>query len=100
MSLQLQISTNPQVESLIQSYPEIARDRLMHLRNLIFESAAEIEGLHHLEETLKWGEPSYITKKAAPLEWTGKLKRPINMHYTLAARPSWFLLLSKYSIQV
>lgn len=34
----------------------------MFLRELIFETAAETEGIGELEETLKWGQPSYLTK--------------------------------------
>lgn len=33
----------------------------MFLRRLIFETAATTEGVGELEETLKWGEPSYLT---------------------------------------
>lgn len=35
----------------------------MFLRQLIFETAAVTEGVGELEETLKWGEPSYLTSK-------------------------------------
>lgn len=35
----------------------------MFLRQLIFETAAATEGVGELEETLKWGEPSYLTPK-------------------------------------
>ena len=31
------------------------------LRQLIFDVAAETEGVGELEETLKWGQPSYVT---------------------------------------
>ncbi len=34
----------------------------MFLRELIFETAVETEGVGELEETLKWGQPSYLTK--------------------------------------
>ncbi|NNE25429.1 MAG: DUF1801 domain-containing protein [Saprospiraceae bacterium] len=71
-----QISTNPQVVALIESYPSKASSRLMKLRNLIFETASDIDGLDHLEETLKWGEPSYITKKGSTLRMDWKSKNP------------------------
>ena len=40
--------------------PAVAR-RLKRLRALIFETAAATDGVGAIEETLKWGEPSYLT---------------------------------------
>jgi len=39
------------------------RDRLLDLRKLIFEVVEETDGVGELEETLKWGEPSYVTSE-------------------------------------
>lgn len=36
----------------------------MRLRQLIFETAAEMDRVGPLEETLKWGQPSYLTSKS------------------------------------
>ncbi len=36
----------------------------MLLRQLIFDTAAATEGVGKLEETLKWGEPSYLTMES------------------------------------
>jgi hypothetical protein len=54
---------NPQVAAVFNNYPENMRKKLMFLRQLIFETAAATEGVGELEETLKWGEPSYLTPK-------------------------------------
>ena len=35
----------------------------MKIRSLIFEVARETEGIGELEETLKWGQPSYLPQK-------------------------------------
>jgi hypothetical protein len=35
----------------------------MQLRMHILDAASETEGVGELEETLKWGQPSYLTKK-------------------------------------
>ena len=35
----------------------------MELRQLIFQVASKTQGVGELEETLKWGQPSYITRK-------------------------------------
>lgn len=37
------------------------RIQLLHIRRLIFEVAEEIPGVGPLTETLKWGEPAYLT---------------------------------------
>ena len=54
---------NPEVASVFDSYPKKIREKLMFLRQLIFETAAATEEVGELEETLKWGEPSYLTPK-------------------------------------
>jgi Domain of unknown function (DU1801) len=38
--------------------------KLMTLRQLIFDVAANIENVGELEETLKWGEPAYLTSQS------------------------------------
>ena len=43
--------------------PEALRDRLCRVRDLI-RAAAEAEGIGDLEETLKWGEPAFLPKRA------------------------------------
>ena len=54
---------SPQVAAVFNNYPENMRKKLMFLRQLIFDTAAATEGVGELEETLKWGEPSYLTPK-------------------------------------
>lgn len=49
------------VSQVLQSYPPAARKRITALRKTILEVAKSIEGVGLLEETLKWGEPSYLT---------------------------------------
>ena len=44
------------------AFPERVRARLLEARDLIFEIAAGIEGVGPLTETLKWGEPAYLTE--------------------------------------
>ena len=43
------------------SYPPGIRRKLLALRKAIFNTAARIEGVGAIEETLKWGEPAYVT---------------------------------------
>lgn len=55
--------TNPpaDVAATFASYPPDIRKRLFKLRELIFDVAARTPGVGALEESLKWGEPAYIT---------------------------------------
>jgi hypothetical protein len=52
---------DPAVAAVFEAYPPQVKARLLRLRALIFETAAETEGVGALEETLKWGQPSYLT---------------------------------------
>lgn len=54
---------NPDVAAVFESYPFEIRSKLLFLRQLILETAADTEGVGEIEETLKWGEPSYLTPK-------------------------------------
>lgn len=51
------------VAALFKSYPTGVRTRLMALRELVFDVAAKTEGVGGLTETLKWGQPSYLTEE-------------------------------------
>ena len=49
------------VAAVFKAYPANLRRRLMSLRELVFETAARTDGVGALSETLKWGQPSYLT---------------------------------------
>ena len=51
----------PEVAAVFASYPVAIRTELLAIRQLIFETAAAIDGVGPLAETLKWGEPAYLT---------------------------------------
>ncbi len=53
--------SNPDVADKFNTYPEIIRDRLLFLRQLILDTASLTKEVGEIEETLKWGEPSYLT---------------------------------------
>lgn len=54
---------NFEVENTFNSYPLNFRKKLLFLRQLIFDTAQKINCVGSLEETLKWGEPSYLTSQ-------------------------------------
>jgi Domain of unknown function (DU1801) len=51
----------PEVAAVFDAYPARVRKKMLALRELIFQVAADTEGVGLLEETLKWGEPAYLT---------------------------------------
>ena len=52
------------VAAVFRAYPAALRARLMSLRETMFEVAAATPGVGGLTETLKWGQPSYLTEEA------------------------------------
>jgi len=72
----LKINQNPAVEPKFESYPKEIRPKLEYLRNLIIETAKETESIEEIEETLKWGEPSYLVKKGSTIRIDWKPKKP------------------------
>ena len=70
---------NKAVKDRFDEYPDNARVRLEQLRNLVFQVASELE-LGEVDETLKWGEPSYSVKTGSPLRMDWKLKSPNNYY--------------------
>ena len=53
--------TDAAVKAVFDGYPEPIRSKLMALRSMIFETARRTDGVGDIEETLKWGQPSYLT---------------------------------------
>jgi hypothetical protein len=48
------------VAAVFESYPPKIRRKLLGLRRLVLETAKS-KGVGEVEETLKWGEPAYLT---------------------------------------
>jgi len=72
----LQINTSLNVNPVFDSYPKPVLNKMRHLRKLILETANEIEDIQQIEETLKWGEPSYLVKKGSTIRIDWKQKSP------------------------
>jgi hypothetical protein len=51
------------VASVFKAYPPGNRATLMALRELVFDTADKTAGVGRLTETLKWGQPSYLTEE-------------------------------------
>ena len=72
----MELKTSPEVQSVFDKYPEFVRGQMLELREIILTTAAQIEGITTLEETLKWGEPSYLAKGGSTLRMDWKAKNP------------------------
>ncbi len=53
--------TDEAVLQAFLAFPPNIQSKIMALRDLIFATAANTEGVGAIEETLKWGEPAYLT---------------------------------------
>lgn len=51
-----------EVSRAFDAFPAPLRKRLLWVRELIFATAAAHEDIGRLTETLKWGEPAYLTE--------------------------------------
>jgi len=51
------------IQAIFEQYPIPVREKLKALRTMIYDVADKIDGVGQLEETLKWGQPSYLTSE-------------------------------------
>ena len=81
---------NPDVTRVFDGYPDAMRVKMMRLRQLVLDTVSETEGVNSLEETLKWGEPSYLTKGGSTvrIELERKVRRT-DTRYTSSATLRW-----------
>ena len=72
----MKITTNKEVAAVFNAYPGFVKAKMLELRALILEAAGELEEVLNIEETLKWGEPSYLTKFGSTVRIDWKPKKP------------------------
>lgn len=84
----LKITTDPAFEAKMANYPDFVRDKLQLLRDLVLETAKEIPEIENIEETLKWGEPSFVTKNGSTLriDWKSKTPNQYQMYFKCTSR--------------
>lgn len=56
--------SNTAVAHIFNTYPPAIRSKLLALRALVLTTAASTAGVGEIEETLKWGEPAYLTTQS------------------------------------
>ena len=74
------------VKDKFSLFTEEARIKLMEIRSAIFELADE-EGIGEITETLKWGEPSYLSEYGSTvrLGWHSKHPNHISVYFNCHA---------------
>ena len=72
----MEIKQNPEVLKKFDAYPPHIKGKINTLRKLIIDTAGKVESVDSLEETLKWGEPSYLTKHGSTIRIDWKEKAP------------------------
>lgn len=56
---------NDDVKNKFDKYPSDMKQKLLELRELIYDVATNESTITEMRETLKWNEPSYITKNGS-----------------------------------
>jgi hypothetical protein len=67
---------NAEVSQVFSNYPKRIQKKLVFLRQLVLETASETQGVGIVEETLKWGEPSYVTRSGSTVRLGWKKSTP------------------------
>lgn len=73
------------IQAATSDYPELAKTAFANIRAMIFEEADRL-GAGPLEETLKWGEPAYltpVTKSGSTIRMAWKPSDPDNCNIYL-----------------
>lgn len=58
---------NKDVQQVYQAYAPAKKQALLALRELVFEVAGSQEKIGEIEEALKWGQPSFLTKTGSTI---------------------------------
>lgn len=57
-----------EVKTKLESYPKEVAERLLRIRCIIFRTAEQAE-ISDLQETLEWGQPSYLSKIGSTIRY-------------------------------
>jgi len=72
----MKLTTDPKVDTVFDNYPDHVKEKMLTLRKLVIETAEETKVISEVDETLKWGEPSFVTKIGSTLRMDWKAKNP------------------------
>lgn len=84
----LKFTTNPEVEHVFSRYPASVRGKLENLRRIVLEAAEAADMVTAVEETLKWGEPSFVTKIGSTIriDWKEKMPDQYAMYFQCTSK--------------
>ena len=71
----MDFTDNIEVIEVIDEYPPEIAERIHSLRKTIIDTAQEMKA-DKLDETLKWGEPSYVAKRGSTIRLGWKSAKP------------------------
>lgn len=71
------------VAVVFQQWPDDVRKKLLQLRQLILDTAGNSDDVGEVEETLKWGEPSYLCQSGSTIRlgWRASDSRHFGMYF-------------------
>ncbi|MCZ4319630.1 DUF1801 domain-containing protein [Aequorivita viscosa] len=72
----MELKSDPKVAAVFENYPKQVKGQMLQLRELVLKTASMIDEPIKLEETLKWSEPSYLTKYGSTVRMDWKKKNP------------------------
>ena len=72
----MKLIQDPKAERVFENYPGFIKGKMNALRKLIIDTASKTEEVEELIETLRWGEPSYLTRTGATIRIDWKEKNP------------------------
>ena len=75
---------NQSVKQVFSSYPEKVETKMVELRKIILDVVETLETKNSLEETLKWGEPSYLLKHGSTVRIDWKESNPKYLGHAFA----------------
>lgn len=73
---QIENIKNEDVKNTILLYPKKIQKQLLAIRKIIFDLQTQHSDIAEIEETLKWGEPSYLTKSGSTIRISWKKSSP------------------------
>ncbi len=76
MAKRVRITTDLRAEEKFASYPRGVRGKMKVLRKQILSAARKCADVEEVHETLKWGEPSYLTPIGSTVRIDWKEKAP------------------------
>ena len=66
----------PEIATIFNTYPKPIREKLMYLRQLVLDTSSEEQEVGEIQETIKWGEPSYMAKAGSTIRLGWKSSNP------------------------